>query len=225
MNLYQSADLTPLIVARSSIDNQKCPITSAILLKASLILNKRVEQSKENLDSRVSRDEVITNGLLAYIPVSWSIQTVIEEIFHENKTTFETFRQTLPDEITFNSIIDSLISDFVQITYVGCTSENSIKEEIAGILIDANQISGSLIRNYFKGIEDSKLQASHLLSNQVLLKMQKALASNNSELQEKSMTYINLIRSSISEMVAITSNKKILKENFELLVLIQCSLR
>lgn len=225
MNLYKSADLTPLIVARSSIDNQKCPVTSAILLKASLILNERINQSKENINPRVSRDEVITNGLLAYIPVSWSIQTVIEETFHENKTVFETFKKILSEEISFNSIIDSLITDLVQITYVGCNSENLIKEKIAGISIDANQISGSLIRDYFKGVEESKLQASRSLSNQVLLKMQQSLLDKNSELHEKSMTYINLIRSSISEMVAITSDKKILKENFELLGLIQCSLR
>ncbi len=225
MNLYKSADLTPLIVARSSIDNQKCPITSAILLKASLILNERINQSKENINPRVSRDEVITNGLLAYIPVSWSIQTVIEETFYENKTAFETFKKIVSEEISFNSIIDSLITDLVQITYVGCNSENLIKEKIAGISIDANQISGSLIRDFFKGIEESKLQASRSLSNQVLLKMQQALLDKNSELHEKSMTYINLIRSSISEMVAITSDKKILKENFELLGLIQCSLR
>lgn len=225
MNPYQPADLTPLIVARSSIDNQKCPITSAILLKASLILNERIKQSKENLDTRVGRDEVITNGLLAYIPISWSIQTVIEEIFHENRTVFEKFRIIISDEISFNSTIDSLITDLVQITYVGCNSENLINEKIAGISIDANQISGSLIRDYFKGIEESKLQASRSLSNQVLVKMQQALVANNSELHEKSMKYINLIRSSISEMIAITPNKEILKENFELLGLIQCSLR
>lgn len=225
MNLYQSTDLTPLIVARSSIDNQKCPITSAILLKASLILAERIKQSQENLDTRVSRDEVLTNGLLPYIPVSWSIQTVIEELFYKHKTYFEVFRKITPDEITFNSIIDSLISDFVQITYGGCASENLINEKIANISIDPNHISSSLIRDYFKGCEDSKLQASHLLSNEALLKMQKSLLDKSSELHEKSMGYINLIRSSISEMIAITPNKEKLKENFELLGLIQCSLR
>lgn len=216
MNSYQDSDLTPLIVASHNTDKHKCKLTYSILLKASLILSQRIK-GLDDCTKFVARDEILKNGLLAYMPINWSLETVISEYIRNNFGVLDDLNQYYIHPVLFKSMHMNIISDLSSITFTFCNNENPIVEKIGAITLSLETLETSLIRNYFTDMSETELQAVHKFRKEINGEIKTALQDDQSELHKAGMNYVTILSDTVFEISSLTPNESKVKEDLLLM--------